>query len=95
MPQYIVLYRFTDQGREHMKETVHRASEFRELNETAGFEVIGMWWTQGQYDLIVAVDAPSEESMMTGMVSIAEAGNVVSETLRAFTPEELQRMIGP
>jgi len=74
---------------------VHRAAEFRELNETAGFDVLGMWWTQGQYDLIVAVDAPSEESMVTGMVNIGEAGNVVSETLRAFTPEEMQRMIGP
>ena len=95
MPQYLVLYRFTDKGREHMKETVHRAAEFRELNETAGFDVLGMWWTQGQYDLIVAVDAPSEESMVTGMVNIGEAGNVVSETLRAFTPKEMQRMIGP
>ncbi|HJM88528.1 MAG TPA: GYD domain-containing protein [Dehalococcoidia bacterium] len=95
MPQYLVLYRFTDQGRAHMKDTVHRASEFRELNETAGFEVLGMWWTQGQYDLVVAVDAPSEESMVSGLFNIAEAGNVVSETLRAFTPEELQRMIGP
>ena len=95
MPQYMVLYSFTDKGPERMKETVHRAAEFRELNETAGFDVLGMGWTQGQYDLIVAVDAPSEESMVTGMVNITEAGNVVSETMRAFTPEEMQRMIGP
>ncbi|MDP6606238.1 MAG: GYD domain-containing protein [Dehalococcoidia bacterium] len=95
MPQYVVLYRFTDQGRKHMKETVHRAEEFRKLNETAGFDILGMWWTAGQYDLIVAVNAPSEESMVTGLFNIAEAGNVVSETLRAFPPGELQSMIGP
>jgi uncharacterized protein with GYD domain len=33
--------------------------------------------------------------MVSGLFNIAEAGNVVSETLRAFTPEELQRIIGP
>jgi len=26
-----------------MKDTVHRAAEFRELNETAGFNGLGIW----------------------------------------------------
>jgi uncharacterized protein with GYD domain len=43
MPQYRVLYRFTDQGRANMKDTVHRAAEFRELNETAGFNGLSVW----------------------------------------------------
>ena len=95
MPTYVVLYRFTDQGRRHMKETVHRAAEIRELNETAGFQVLAHYWTQGQYDLVTIVDAPSEEAMVAGLFSVAKAGNVVSETLRAFTDEEMQRAIGP
>ena len=32
---------------------------------------------------------------MNGLFSIAESGNVSSETLRAFTDEEMQRIIGP
>ncbi|MYA18822.1 MAG: GYD domain-containing protein [Chloroflexi bacterium] len=95
MPRYVVLYRFTDSGRRHLKETVHRASEIRELNEAAGFDVLAHYWTQGHYDLVTVVDAPSEEAMMNGLFSIAEAGNVSSETLRAFTDEEMQRIIGP
>ena len=95
MPRYVVLYRFTDAGRKQLKETVHRASEIRELNEAAGFEVLAHYWTQGHYDLVTVVDAPSEEAMMNGLFSIAEAGNVSSETLRAFTDEEMQRIIGP
>lgn len=95
MPRYVVLYRFTDSGRSRLKDTVHRAGEIRELNEAAGFEVLGHFWTQGRYDLVTIVEAPSEEAMMSGLFSIAESGNVSSETLRAFTDEEMQRIIGP
>ncbi|MXZ46722.1 MAG: GYD domain-containing protein [Chloroflexi bacterium] len=95
MPRYVVLYRFTDEGRKRLKETVHRADEIRELNEAAGFEVLGHYWTQGHYDLVTVVEAPSEEAMMNGAFNIAQTGNVTSETLRAFTDEEMQRIIGP
>ncbi|MDA1061318.1 MAG: GYD domain-containing protein [Chloroflexi bacterium] len=95
MPRYVVLYRFTDEGRKRLKETVHRADEIRELNEAAGFEVLGHFWTQGQYDLVTIVEAPSEEAMVNGSFNIARSGNVSSETLRAFTDDEMQRIIGP
>ena len=95
MVRYVVLYRFTEQGRKHVKDTIHRADEIRRLNETAGFSVVGMYYTQGQYDVVAIVEAPSEEAMLTGLFAIAEEGNVTSETLRAFSPEEVQRAVGP
>ncbi|MEZ4501433.1 MAG: GYD domain-containing protein [Dehalococcoidia bacterium] len=95
MVRYVVLYRFTEQGRRHLKETVHQSQTIREINETAGFNVIGIYYTQGQYDIVAVVEAPSEDAMLTGLFAIAEGGNVVSETLRAFTPEEMQRAVGP
>lgn len=95
MVRYVVLYRFTEQGRRHVKDTIHRADEIRSLNETAGFRVVGMYYTQGQYDVVAIVEAPSEEAMLTGLFAIAEEGNVTSETLRAFSPEEIQRAVGP
>jgi len=52
-----------------------------------------MYWTQGRYDLISVVDAPSEEAMGAGLFNIAQTGNVASETLRAFTAEEMQNMM--
>ncbi len=95
MVRYVVLYRFTEQGRKGVKDTIHRATEIRQLNETAGFTVVGMYYTQGQYDMVAIVEAPSEEAMLTGLFSIAEEGNVTSETLRAFSPEEVQSAVGP
>jgi len=93
MPNYVVLYRFTAQGRKNVKESVRRAAEIRKQNEALGFKVLGHYWTQGRYDLVAVVDAPSEEAMVAGLFKIAEAGNVASESMRAFTTEEMQRIL--
>jgi uncharacterized protein with GYD domain len=93
MPTYVVLYRFTREGRKNVKETVKRAEEVRKQNEARGFKVLGHYWTQGRYDLVAVVDAPSEEAMVSGLFNIAEVGNVASETMRAFTAEEMRRIL--
>jgi uncharacterized protein with GYD domain len=94
MPAYVVLYRFTDQGRKNIKDTVRRTHEIRKENEARGFKVLGTYWTQGRFDLVAVVEAPSEDAMVAGLFSIAEAGNVSSETLRALTDEEMKRILG-
>jgi uncharacterized protein with GYD domain len=91
---YVVLYNFTDEGRKSIKDTVRRAREVRAENEKRGYKVLAHLWTQGRFDLVTIVEAPSEEAMMSGLFSIAEAGNVASETLRAFTDEEMYRLLG-
>ena len=93
MPTYVVLYRFTDKGRRSIKSTVRRAAQVRRENERRGFKVVGTWWTQGHYDLVSVIDAPSEPAMLSGLFSIAEAGNVTSETLRAHTDSEMARAL--
>lgn len=94
MPTYVVLYRFTDQGRKNIKGSVQRAQEIRKQNEARGFKVLAHLWTQGRFDLVTVVEAPDEKAMMSGLFNIAEAGNVTSETLRAYTDEEMQAMLG-
>jgi uncharacterized protein with GYD domain len=93
MPTYVVLYTFTDDGAKHAKDTVSRAREARAENERRGFTVQGLYWTQGQYDLVAVVDAPDEQSMMAGLLNIAGAGNVRSQTMRAFTESEMESII--
>jgi len=93
MPTYVVLYRFTEQGRKNIKDTVKRAEEVRKRYEALGFNIIGTYWTQGRYDLAAIVDAPSEEAMIASLFYMAEAGNVSTESLRAFTAEEMQRIL--
>ena len=93
MPTYVVLYKFTDQGLKNIKDTVKRAAEVRADLEKRGFKSIGIYWTQGRYDLVSIVDAPSEDAMLAGLFNIAGAGNVHSETLRAYTDAEMERAL--
>ncbi|MPZ23600.1 MAG: GYD domain-containing protein [Dehalococcoidia bacterium] len=93
MPSYVVLYRFTEQGLKNIKDTVKRAAEVRKANEDRGFAVKGLYWTQGHYDLVAILDAPDEESMVAGLFNVAEAGNVHSETLRAYTADEMEAIL--
>ena len=90
MPTYVVLYTFTDEGRKNAKDTVKRSQQARQENEQRGFQIRGLYWTQGQYDLVAVVDAPDEQAMIAGLFNIAGAGNVRSETLRAFTDAEME-----
>ncbi len=93
MPTYVVLYKFSDQGLKSIKDTVTRAREVRAENEKRGFKVIGTYWTEGQYDIVSIVDAPSEDAMLAGLFNIAATGNVHSETLRAHSEAEMERAL--
>jgi uncharacterized protein with GYD domain len=95
MAKYVVLYRFTDQGLKNVKDTVEQADEIQKDQKSRGFTVHGIYWTQGRYDLVAIVDAPDEAAMVAGLFNIAEAGNVHSETLRAFDAAEMQRILNP
>ncbi|MBI1885132.1 MAG: GYD domain-containing protein [Chloroflexi bacterium] len=93
MPKYVVLYKFTELGLKNIKGTVQRAEQVRKDNEARGFKVLGIYWTQGRYDLVAIMDAPSEEAMVGGLFNVAQAGNVHSETLRAFDAGEMDRIL--
>jgi uncharacterized protein with GYD domain len=93
MRKYVVLYRFTEQGAKDIRGTVARARQTREQNEKRGFKVQAMLWTQGPYDLVAVVEAPSEEAMMGGMVNVVSAGNVDSITMRAFDEKEMEKIL--
>lgn len=93
METYIVLYKFTDQGRKNVKETMSNVSQARAESERRGFTVRGLYWTQGQYDFVAVLDAPNEEAMMAGLFNIAANGNVESETLRAFDEASIRSII--
>ena len=92
MPTYVVFYTFTDQGAKNVKSTLQRARDNQTESERRGFTIRGVYWTQGRYDMVVVADAPDEQAMLAALLNIAGAGNVRSETLRAFTAEEMEEV---
>ena len=88
MATYIVLCQFTDQGARNVKETVSRAREVAAGVTKAGGKIT-FYWTQGRYDLIALAEGTEELSMITSLIS-GKAGYVRTETLRAFSGEEME-----
>ena len=94
MPTYVTLYKWTEQGIHGVRDTVDRADQVAAAGEALGGRIIGVWWTQGAYDLVVVSDWPDEEAAMAQALRVAMAGNVRSETLRAFDKEDMRRILG-
>ena len=58
MPQYIALVNWTDQGAQKAVESVGRAKAFENMATEMGCKVHGLFYTMGQYDLAIRVEAP-------------------------------------
>ena len=93
MPTYVVLSKFTEQGVSKIKDTVKRSEDFRKAAKKAGVSVKEVLWTQGQYDLVTVLEAQDEMAAMALGMSVAKLGNIRSETLRAFTAGELEKIL--
>jgi uncharacterized protein with GYD domain len=93
MATFVVLYKFTPDGVKNIRESVKRAGRVRQQNAAAGFTILEVFWTQGPYDMVAIVDAPSEETMMGAMMNVVSAGNVTSTTMRAFTATDMSRIL--
>jgi len=93
MPTYVVLSNYTDQGIRNIKDSPKRAEAFKALAKQHGCTVREVLWTQGQYDVVTVIDAPDENSASSLGLSVAKLGNIRSQSLRAFTAEEIQRIL--
>jgi uncharacterized protein with GYD domain len=93
MATYITLMNYTDQGIHNVKDTAKRADAFKAMAQKAGATVKGIYWTQGQYDLVSILEAPNEEAATSLLLSVGALGNVRTQTLRAFSAEEIGRIL--
>ena len=93
MPTYIGLFKWTEQGVRNLKDTLTRYDQNRVAIEKLGGRVIGTWWTQGAYDIVVVTELPDDETASAVALAVGMAGNVRTETMRAYTAEEMQRIL--
>jgi uncharacterized protein with GYD domain len=93
MAKYISLIKYTQKGIENIKESPNRYDAFKQLCESLGATVEGIYLTMGRYDLLVIVDAPNSETVTKIVLATASKGAVSTETLQAFTEEEYRRII--
>jgi uncharacterized protein with GYD domain len=93
MATYIVLGNFTDQGIRGIKETTKRAEALRGMGKKLGVTVKDAYWMLGRYDVACIVDAPDDASITAFGLSIGALGNVRTQCLRAFTADEIGKIV--
>ncbi len=93
MPTFISLFGWTDQGIRKVKDTAKRAEKFKASIQKAGGSVKNFYWTMGRYDGVIVFEAPDDATAAAVMMSGCSLGNVRTETLRAFTENEIKGVI--
>ena len=94
MATYIVLSTFTDQGIKSVRDTTKRADAVKETARKMGIETKSIYWTVGKYDVVVTFEAPDDASITALALAIGSAGNVRTQTMRAFTKDEVTGILG-
>jgi uncharacterized protein with GYD domain len=93
MATFIVLATFTDKGIGKVKDTIGRAEKFKEMAKKSGIAVKDLYWTLGSHDVVAVCEAPDDESATAFSLSVCSRGNVRSETLRAFSFDEMKTIL--
>jgi uncharacterized protein with GYD domain len=93
MALYVTLYNFTDQGLRAVKESPARLKAGIAAAEAAGGKVLGAYYTQGPYDLVVVSDIADENAANAVALALASQGNVRSMTMRAWDPEAFAKIV--
>jgi uncharacterized protein with GYD domain len=94
MPAYVTLFNFTDQGIRNIKDSPNRVKAAGEAAKSMGGRFIGVWWLLGQYDGIAIIEAPDDETATRLLIATGMQGNVRTTTMRAYSEEEMARIIG-
>jgi len=94
MPRWISLVKLTEQGIRNIKQAPERLEESIKGIEALGGKLIDFYMVMGEYDYVVIVEGPSDEAAMIFLMELGAAGNLRTTTLKAFTQDEFQEMVG-
>jgi uncharacterized protein with GYD domain len=89
MAKYVMLVNWTDKGIAQATGTIERSERVKQMTEQLGGSTDLLLWTLGRYDIVAVFDLPDDEAAAALGLQLGGLGTVRSETLRAFTAEEL------
>jgi uncharacterized protein with GYD domain len=76
------------------RDSPKRADAFKNMAKKCGASVKEVFWTLGEYDIVAVVEAPDDISVTALGLSSGALGNVRTQTLRAFTQEDMKSILG-
>ena len=93
MAMFVVLGKFTDQGAKNIQNLRKGVEENMARGDRLGIKIHGWYLTQGRYDIVVLAEAPDAETMLAQAAGVAGTGNTRTETLRAYTLDEVDQVL--
>jgi uncharacterized protein with GYD domain len=93
MPTYVATVKFTPQGVAAIKDTGKRANAFKSAAKKLGVKVTDVYWTLGPFDGLVIMESDDEQSVTAAMLQLAAQGNVQTQTARAFSAGEIDKIV--
>ena len=93
MATFITTIKFSQQGIKDIDHTTKRAAIFKAEAKKLGAKVKDIFWTLGEYDGLLILEAPDDETATTVLLHLGAAGNVHTTTCRAFTAAEMDKII--
>lgn len=92
MQKYIILGNWTEEGRKTINEVPKRLEKNKKLIEelNGSFNIV---FTFGEYDFIVTVEVPDEETMAKFLLKLNGTQNFKTKTLRAWDETEFAKMV--
>jgi len=95
MATYIMLNSFTEQGIKNVKDLPGRVKSARQTLQSMGAKVKDFYAVMGMAhkDTLIIFEAPDDETAAKAAVSIGMLGFVRTQTVRAFTEEEIKKIL--
>ena len=92
-PTYISLVKFTEKGIQNAKQTTQRLDAWAAKVQSMGVTIKQMYWTLGEYDQVCIFEAPDDETAASVLLAANLLGNIRSQTMRAFTAAEMDKIL--
>ncbi|KPJ77936.1 MAG: GYD family protein [Deltaproteobacteria bacterium SG8_13] len=93
MPTYITLASFTQKGIERIREGPDRLDAAKKEFESLGASIKEFYLVMGQYDMVLVVEAPDDETVAKLALIIGARGTSRTLTLRAFPEGEYRKIV--
>ncbi len=93
MANFIVLVNFTDQGVRQVRQTNERAKALISAAANLGIRIKDLYWTMGAVDAVFIAEASDDETMTAFAMSMGSLGNIRTQTLRAFSADEMNQIV--
>lgn len=93
MAIFITSIKFTQQGVKDIDHTTKRAAIFKAEAKKLGAKVKEIFWTLGEHDGVLILEAPDDETVTAAILHLGAMGNVHTTTCRAFTAAEMDKIV--